>query len=340
VDDCNAALIDHVQERFSRALRRWEVFFSRYLTELGETLFVRESGGFPLTVVAIDQAGFKSAYQTEVRCPKGHSHPVAVVSARLCLFIYRTGFLLASLWRQQSPTHLVREEPPTAVHLNEFGESVRDYFSVSPLHEANLAELVKARTTSHAYARKLFLDSVSAAEQFVLFHELSHVDPSLRKIRINADPDTFWQSERGLAWRVEIACDAEASKLVLLAAASYNIKLGTPKKDARTFAGLVMGVGTDLALGAIELLERVEHGDVQEAVARVHPAFAQHPPATLRRNWLSWYTRDLIEKASNISPSDAENMVQSVGSIIRVRTYLFEQFLLKRGDIVAEVRNT
>jgi hypothetical protein len=206
------------------------------------------------------------------------------------------------------------------------------------MEASHLNLLFELTARPHSY----LMEALQMAEAFVLAHEMQHIrPPGTRKHVVLAEPGrAFWRSARGRSWNEEVDCDAEALMQVMIWGAQRLIqKFSFPAYDARRFAAFTACMGAELALGSIELIERVVHGPMPLAKAMTHPEFGSHPPAGPRRNWLSHVGVGYVQDLCNLRRQEQDEIVTSVGAVVTLRDGLFDYFMESRADLVAEIRN-
>lgn len=296
--------------------------------------------GDPVLLTAVLQLGFASAEVVPVKCDEGHRYSMVFVAGRLFLFIYRLGAIMSSLFEEDAGDLIVRPIGPQAIA--DVAKAAQAYFS-----EADIADGLGVGIDLFANAVDAagvhMMEAVTAAEVFVLLHELQHLRPPGVRRNVNIpDPSPgFWLSPRGGAWKEEINCDAEALMLLIIEGAKrLAARPEFSNEQARIAAAMTACMGSDLALGTIELLETISTGPISLAEAVGHPSFHTHPPAQQRRNWSSWVAKTYVTDLCNLSPQSINAVMQSAGTFVTLRQNLFDAFLATRGDVVAEIRNS
>jgi hypothetical protein len=319
-----------------------EVCLTEYISNLAGDYdyFGLLAAGIPVLFAVLDQPGFASAHVTSMTCPAGHKCSIAFVGGRLFLFIYRLGILIASCLQEEAGGALKIAPPGQKTHAA-LVDAVEGYFGDRPLDEMEASHLNLLLELA-ARPRSYILEALQMAEAFVLAHEMQHIrPPGTRKHVVLADPGpAFWASARGRSWNEEVDCDAEAvMQVMIFGAQRLSQKFSFSAYDARRFAAFTACVGAELALGSLELIERIIHGPMSLAEAMTHPEFDSYPPAGPRRNWLSHVGVGYVRDLCNLPRQEQDAVVTSAGAVVTLRDRLFDHFMETRADLVAEIRN-
>ena len=315
---------------------------TRYLEHLGTKWGeITQSMLDRLTVRAVDQPDFTDALILPVTCAQGHSTHLVIVGTRLYFFIWRVNMLLASYWDLDENGVLVPKEPttpwPPAELIDQLATAVRMYFGHEELSAAGFGEFNEVVLGSHPFAAWTYTMMVEIAELFLLCHEFHHIEPG--GIHVVLPSDLPVSTDRLGRWQTEVMCDSNSVYVLLIAATqALAEQFGLSGPDARMSAAGLVVTGADAALHTLVNLERTRYGDVSLERASSDRAFELHPPASIRRDWFSVFSRDLVVRELGMDDATWTVFRDSVASQAHIRDQLFEEFMRTRHEVVTEAR--